>query len=207
MHTLRDDEAELIARSQSGDASAFNELVLCYEGSAYNLAFRMLGDPDTAADITQEAFIAAFRNIHTFRGGTSFRAWLLRITTNLVYDYWRWRRRHPGESLDGLNDEENPPTSTALNTLASTTLESNPEALLLNQELQAVIQQGLETLAPEQRLAVILCDIEGLPYEEIATVTHTTLGTVRSRIARGRARLRAYLAHHQELLPRQFRLP
>jgi RNA polymerase sigma-70 factor (ECF subfamily) len=206
MQSLRDDEGKLIARSQCGDLEAFNELVLRYQGSTYNLALRMLGDADTAADLTQEAFIAAFRNLQTFRGGTSFRAWLLRITTNLVYDHWRRRRHYVTESLDRLNDEEESATASIVETLTTAQPEGNPEAALLARELQELIQQGLAQLPPEQRLAVVLCDIEGLSYEEIAAVMGVALGTVRSRIARGRGHLRAFLVAHQELLPRQFRL-
>ncbi|MBE3567711.1 MAG: sigma-70 family RNA polymerase sigma factor [Thermogemmatispora sp.] len=208
MHARPDaDEVELLARSQSGDVNAFNELVLRYQSSVYNVALRMLGDADLAADITQDTFLAAFRHLATFRGGTAFRSWLLRITTNLIYDHWRRQRRHPDESLEAARDEDDPQSPATLAQLASSALEANPELYLLHQELQELIQRGLAELPPEQRLAVILCDIEGLPYEEIAAVTHTTLGTVRSRIARGRARLRTYLARYQELLPRQFRSP
>ncbi|WP_376796992.1 sigma-70 family RNA polymerase sigma factor [Thermogemmatispora sp.] len=199
------DEAELLAQSQRGDVSAFNELVLRYQSSVYNVALRMLGDADLAADITQETFLSAFRHLSTFRGGTAFRSWLLRITTNLVYDHWRRQRRHPEESLETASEEDDPQPSLTLAQLASSELEANPEQYLLHRELQELLQRGLAELPPEQRLALILCDIEGLSYEEIATVMHTMLGTVRSRIARGRARLRAYLARHQELLPRQFR--
>ncbi len=201
----REDEAQLIERSQNGDLNAFNELVLFYQPIVYNLVSRMIGDPDTASDVAQDAFLSAFRNIHTFRGGTSFRAWLLRIASNLACDHWRRVQRHPSESLDSFGDEDEPYNTSALNTLAVTELDENPEAFLLNQELQDLIQHGLEQLPLDQRLAVVLCDIQGLSYEEIAASTQTTLGTVRSRIARGRARLRAYLARHEELLPRRFR--
>jgi RNA polymerase sigma-70 factor (ECF subfamily) len=201
----RDEEEQLIARSQRGDVSAFNQLVLSYQQIAYTVAFRMLGDADTAADITQEAFIAAFRSISTFRGGSSFRAWLLRITSNLVCDHWRHVQRHPAESLEELTDEEESPSGSVLSSLAATDLEENPEASLLKRELQELIQRGLQALPLDQRVAVVLCDVQGLSYEEIAAVTQATLGTVRSRIARGRARLRNYLSSHRELLPRSYR--
>ncbi|MDQ2902396.1 MAG: sigma-70 family RNA polymerase sigma factor [Chloroflexota bacterium] len=203
---LRDDETRLISRSQGGDVQAFNELVLQYQQHVYNLVFRMLGDRDMAADITQDAFIAAFRNIQSFRGGSSFRAWLLRIASNLVCDHWRRVQRHPTESLDGFTDEDEPHTSSVLSSLAAPGLDNNPEEHLLNQEVQGLIQQALEQLPLDQRLAVVLCDVQGLSYEEVATATQSTLGTVRSRISRGRARLRTYLQRHEELLPRSFRL-
>src|SRR2546421_6134124 len=95
---VRDDEEQLIARSQRGDVSAFNELIVHYQKMTYGAIFRMLGNADLAADITQDTFIAAFRGISSFRGGSSFRAWLLRIASNLVYDHWRRTQRHPAES-------------------------------------------------------------------------------------------------------------
>jgi RNA polymerase sigma-70 factor (ECF subfamily) len=202
---VRDEEEQLIARSQRGDVNAFNQLVLNYQQVAYTVAFRMLGDADTAADITQDVFIAAFRSISTFRGGSSFRAWLLRITSNMVCDHWRRVHRHPAESLEVLTDEEELHPGSVLSSLAATGLDENPEASLLNQELQELIQSGLQELPLDQRVAVVLCDVEGLSYEEIATATQATLGTVRSRIARGRARLRNYLVNHRELLPRNYR--
>jgi len=203
---VRDDEEQLIARSQRGDVHAFNQLVLHYQQTLYSVVFRMLGDPDTAADVTQDAFLAAFKGISSFRGGSSFRAWLLRIGSNMACDYWRRTRRHPAESLEELTAEDETHAPSMLNALATTGVEGNPEDILLNQELQALIQRGLEELTLEQRVAVVLCDIEGLSYEEVAAATQTSLGTVRSRISRGRARLRGYLQEHKELLPRRYRL-
>lgn len=204
--STRDDEEELIARSQHGDIHAFNQLVLCYQQTTYSFILRMLGNPDVAADVTQDTFIAAFRGIASFHQGSSFRAWLLRIASNMVYNYWRRVQRRPAESLDQLANEEESRGINLLNTLAATGLDQNPEERLLNQELQALLQRGLQALPPDQRTAIILCDIEGLSYEEIAESTQAALGTVRSRIARGRARLRAYLIQHRELLPRPYRL-
>ncbi len=201
-----DGEEELIARSQRGEVAAFNQLVLHYQSIVYGAVYRLLGDPDTAADVTQDAFIAAFRGISSYRGGSSFRAWLLRIASNMACDHWRRVRRHPAESLEFLTEEDETPSSEALKALADSSAEGNPEEMLLTQELQSAIQQGLEQLPLDQRVAVVLCDIEGLSYEEIADSTQTSLGTVRSRISRGRSRLRAYLKQHAELLPRNYRL-
>jgi RNA polymerase sigma-70 factor (ECF subfamily) len=202
----RDDELELVARSQRGDVNAFNQLVLHYQQATYGIVFRMLGDRDVAADVTQDAFIAAFRNIESFRGGASFRSWLLRIASNAACDYWRRTQRHPTESLDVHADDDEPYAANVLSSLVAVGQEANPEEHLLNLELQELIQHGLQELPLDQRLAVVLCDVQGLSYEEIAATTSTTLGTVRSRIARGRARLRSYLHKHQELLPRGYRL-
>ena len=203
---LREDEAQLILRSQQGDISAFNQLVLQYQQAVYNVALRMLGERESAADVTQETFIAALRAIQTFRAGSSFRAWLLRIASNQACDQWRRTHRHVQESLDSLTDEDEPHTDSILSTLIATGDQVNPEESLLTHELQELISRGLQTLPLEQRIAVILCDVQGLSYDEIAQTTVATLGTVRSRIARGRVRLRDYLYQHRELLPRSYRL-
>jgi RNA polymerase sigma-70 factor (ECF subfamily) len=204
---VRDDEDQLIARSQQGDLEAFNQLILSYQQTAYGAVYHLVGNADVTADITQDAFIAAFRNIQSFRPGSSFRSWLLRIASNMAVDHWRRVQRHPLESLDELTDEDELHSANELSALVETNQEHNPEAVLLNQELQEVIQRGLQLLPLEQRVAVILCDIQGFSYDEVATATDTSLGTVRSRIARGRARLRRYLDKYGELLPRQYRLP
>ena len=202
----RDDEEQLIARSQHGDIEAFNQLVLHYQQAVYGVAFRMLGNRDIAADVTQDAFLAAFKGIASYRGGTSFRAWLLRVASNMACDSWRRTQRRPAESLDALTEDDEPHAPTLLGALVVTDIESNPEAMLLSQELQELLLHGLETLPLDQRVAVVLCDIEGLSYDEIAALTQTTPGTVRSRIARGRKRMRDYLVAHRELLPRSYRL-
>lgn len=203
---VREEEALLVARSQSGDVNAFNQLVLHYQQTVYNVILRMLGDRDTSADVAQETFIAAYRAIQSFRGGSSLRAWLLRIATNQACDHWRRTNRHPVDSLDSVMDEGEPHGVGLPGTLVTTEQAANPEEFLLNQELQVLIQKGLQELPLDQRVAVVLCDVQGLSYEEIAASTQTSLGTVRSRIARGRARLRDYLYKHRELLPRNYRL-
>ncbi len=203
-----DDENKLIARSQQGDVDAFNRLVMHYQQTLYGTVFRLLGNTETAADVTQDAFISAFKAIHTYRGGSSFRAWLLRIGTNLSWDHWRRVQRHPLESLEALTDEDNLHSRNAStpDAFAMTGIAGNPEESLLALELQELLQQGLQELPLDQRTAVVLCDIQGFSYEEVAQTTQTTLGTVRSRISRGRARLRHFLDAHRELLPRDYRL-
>ena len=198
----QDKEEQLITRSQQGDIDAFNQLVSSYQQLVYNTIFRLLGDYDAASDLTQDTFIAALRAIKTYRGGASFRAWLLRIGTNLTHDHWRRLQRRRTSSLDEVDEE----AVSHLQSLASAELSEDPEEYILTRELQDLLQQGLTKLTLEQRMAVILCDIQGLAYEEVAQITQTTLGTVRSRISRGRSRLRDYLDEHKELLPRDYRL-
>jgi len=187
------DENELIRGSKEGDLDSFNRLVESYQRMAYNLALRMLGHSHAAEDATQEAFLSAWRSIGSFRGG-NFRAWLLRITTNVCRDHLRKLKRHPLTSLDAMPLEPEGLSSS-----------ESPEDYVLRREIGEHIQRGLASLPLEQRLTVILSDIQGLSYEEIAQVMGCSLGTVRSRLSRGRAQLRDYLVE-RELFPRKFRL-
>jgi RNA polymerase sigma-70 factor (ECF subfamily) len=199
-----DIEALLIARSRRKDTAAFNQLILMHQQAVYTLAYRMLGDPENAADVTQESLFAAYRAIESFRGG-SFRSWLLRITSNACFDHWRRARRRPAESLEALTEQPTDHDEGLAQQFADDD-RWNPETVVMHVELQAYIQAALLRLPLEQRLAVVLSDIQGLSYEEIATMTGTNLGTVKSRIARGRAQLRNHLQRHAELLPRPYRL-
>jgi RNA polymerase sigma-70 factor, ECF subfamily len=203
-HTEPDDEA-LIARSQRGEVAAFNLLVARYQDIAYALAYRMLGDTEAAADVTQDGFVAAFRAIRSFRGGP-FRAWLLRIISNGCHDYWRVQKRRPTVSLDALTDADpdGEPPHAPLGLLAAGAT-WDPETTALRGELIALIERALLTLPAEQRLAVVLSDVQGFAYDEIALIMATSLGTVKSRIARGRAHLRDALRAHAELLPAALR--
>ncbi len=178
-------------------------LVMRYQSAAYGLALRMLGDADAAADVTQDAFFAAFRNIGSFRGA-SFRAWLLRIVSNGCYDYWRAQGRRPAESLDALlTGGDDAPGSAAEPTLARALSDEtwNPEGAALRAEMVAAIEAAVLRLAPDQRLVIILSDIQGMSYEDIARVAEIPLGTVKSRIARARVRLREMLLGQPELFP------
>jgi RNA polymerase sigma-70 factor (ECF subfamily) len=191
------DESALVAAAQGGDREAFNRLVLHYQSLAYNVAYRVVGDGAAAADATQAAFFSAYRALPRFRGG-SFKAWLMRIVTNKCYDQLRAKRRHPTASLDAdpdLEGEEWVVDET-----------ERPEAYVVRQELGRVIQQGLETLPRAQRTVVVLADIQGMSYDEIAAVTRVSLGTVKSRLNRGRRKLRDFLLEHVELLPARYRL-
>ena len=199
------DDAALVARSQRGDVAAFNCLVERYQESAYGLALRMLGEPETAADVTQDAFLSAFRHIGTFRGA-SFRPWLLRIVSNACYDYWRARARRQTTSLDALVDAEPEDEGTGGHVPAAMMDEQwDPERTALRSELVALIQAALLEIPMEQRLALVLSDIQGMSYEEIADVMQTSLGTVKSRISRARGRMRDVLRAHGELLPHTYR--
>ncbi|WP_026369692.1 sigma-70 family RNA polymerase sigma factor [Kallotenue papyrolyticum] len=191
------DEAQLISESQRGDVQAFNLLVERYQTRVYNLAYRMLGDADLAADVAQDTFLSAYRNIRRYRGGV-FAAWLLRIATNACYDVLRARQRRPTTSINALlEDEERAPRQFEDPGEA-------PDERSLRNELADEIQRALGMLDADQRLAIILSDIQGYSYDEISAVTGWPLGTVKSRLSRGRAHLRAIL-RQGELLPARFR--
>jgi RNA polymerase sigma-70 factor (ECF subfamily) len=192
------DEVQAIQAAQNGDLAAFNRLVMAYQGMAYNVAYRIVGDADAAADACQEAFLSAFKGIQKFRGG-SFKSWLLRIVTNACYDQLRYKGRRPANSLEEV--AENPDYSPRL-----VNGRERPEEHALRQELSGVIQAGIKTLSPDQRTVLVLSDIQGFAYQEIADITGISLGTVKSRLSRARTKLRDYLREYQELLPAQYRL-
>ncbi len=194
---MTEPEEELVQRARRGDLEAFNRLVLAYQGQVYALAYRLLGDADSAADAAQEAFFSAFQHIARFRKG-SFRAWLLRITANFCYDVLRKRRTHPQASLESLS------TNLEVRLPAGEPGE-DPTAQAEQEELSQEIQRALNTLPPEQRAVIVLCDIEEFPYDQAARTLGISLGTLKSRLSRGRARLREYFWERRELLPASMR--
>jgi len=193
------DEKVLIDAARRGDVCSFNQLVLSYQSMAYNVAYRILGDRDAATDAAQDAFLSAFKAIGKFRGG-SFKAWILRIVTNACYDQLRLKQRRPTASLDALLVAEPTPIQFL------TDPGESPEEYALRQELSRVIQVGIGTLPPEQRVALVLSDVQGLSYQEIAEATGASLGTVKSRLNRARGKLRDFLLEQRELLPSRYRL-
>lgn len=201
--TLREeiDEQSLIASAQRGNLDAFNELVLAYQDQVHNLAYRILGDPASASDATQEAFISAYQNIKGFRGEypSSFKSWLMRIVSNACYDELRRRKRQPAMSIEDfeIDEEANP-------ALVSET--EGPEEYAEREAMAHVLETGIQELPPDQRVTLVMADVEGVSYQEIAEATDAPLGTVKSRLARARAKLRDYLREQGELLPTQYRL-
>jgi RNA polymerase sigma-70 factor (ECF subfamily) len=193
------DEQQLIQAAQRGELNAFNELVLHYQNRVFNLAYRIMGDEDSAADATQEAFISAYQAINGYRGG-SFRAWLMRIVTNACYDELRRRKRRPTSSLEALYVTDAAPGEPLVDSL------EGPEAFAQRQDLNRALQAGMQTLPAEQRVALVLSDVQGYNYQEIASITGASLGTVKSRLSRARAKMRDYLLTQGELLPAMYRL-
>ncbi|WIG61425.1 MAG: RNA polymerase sigma factor RpoE [Ktedonobacterales bacterium] len=195
-------ERELVERSQRGDRDAFNRLVEYYQAGAYALALRMVGDADAAADITQDAFFSAYRAIGSFRG-SSFRAWLFRIVSNGCYDHFRAQARRPAVSLEAALEEDGDGDAYGHGSdwhMPKSLIDPtwDPERATLRGETIQRIEAAMQKLPPEQRLALILSDIQGLSYDEIARVMDTSLGTVKSRIARARAHMRGILLRQGE---------
>ena len=195
------DEPALIQAAKQGDLDAFNRLVLVYQDMLYNQAYRVIGEPATAEDATQDAFIAAFRKIKTFRGG-SFKAWLLRIVTNACYDELRRRKRRPTTPLEPYNQDNEEIESP---TWLSDTTES-PEQAAIRSDMRAALHRCLGELSQDFRTIVILVDIQGLDYAEASNVIGKPLGTVKSRLARARFRMQNCLKQYWELLPQPYRL-
>ena len=182
------DESELVTELQAGSETAFDWLVTHYHGPVYNLILSMLGDTSDAADGTQEVFLKAFRGIRCFRQGSSLKTWLYRIALREALNHKRWFKRHlqKNVSIDAEPEEGRNPIE--IEDLAAT-----PFDQLAAHEIQHAVQQALQEIPQVFRGAVVLRDLEGLSYEEIAEVLECSVGTVKSRILRGRRALKELL--------------
>lgn len=179
----------LIERARTGDLSAFNDLVELYQDQLFALVARMVPDRDQASDAVQEAFFSAYRNLAGFRGG-SVKSWLNRICVNAAMDAQRARRRRPAQPYPELEDESwQPPAGE----------EADPERQVMTAERTRVLREAMTRITDDQRAAIVLFDVEGYDYAEIAEMTGVSLGTVKSRIHRGRLALRALLEDRMEL--------
>jgi len=194
-------EEALIQDAQAGSLDAFNALVLHYQDSVFNTALRILGDEDLASDATQEAFLSAFRSITSFRGG-SFKAWLMRTVTNACYDELRRQKRRPSVPLEPETEDGEEIDSPRW--LADPDM--SPEQKAEADEVEHAIQHCLNNLPIEFKTVVVMADIQGMDYSEVAIAVRVPLGTIKSRLARARLRLRECLQGFSELLPATFRL-
>ena len=179
-------DTDPLRRAQAGDVAAFNVLVLRHQDAAYSLALRFLGSPQAAEDVTQEAFLRAYRHLGRFRG-ERFRPWLLSIVANAARDELRRQRRHPQRSLEQARADPELPAFDPPDPGPT------PEAEALRGELRADLEQALRTLPDDWRLIVLLSDVHRLSYEEVAEAAGVPVGTVKSRLSRARARLRDVL--------------
>lgn len=180
------DEHNLIELARSGNQDAFRTLVETHQSMVYTLAYRMVSNPDDAADLTQEVFLSLWRNLSSFQGKSALSTWLYRLTTNAAIDFLRKQKRRPTISLTVEEDEEDReldiPDKTA-----------SPQQELERQELRRAVREGLSALSPDHRQILLLREMEGLSYQEIANILDLEEGTVKSRIARARLALRDYL--------------
>lgn len=183
----REQEYLIVQQVLKGDANAFEELVLEYEKKVYNVALRIVGNSEDAADMTQEAFIKAYNSLASFRGDSKFSVWLTRIVSNLCLDFLRSRSRRPTVSLsvedDGGDDVQ----------LDIADNSQSPEELLERSLTRESVRRGLQALPDDYREILLLREIQGLSYDEIAAALDIEVGTVKSRIFRGRKKLCDYL--------------
>ena len=182
-------EQELVRAAAGGDTEAFERLVETYENKIYTLALRMSGSPDDAGDIAQEAFLAAWRGLPAFRGEAGFATWLYRLASNAAIDYLRRQRKQRGEL--SLDDEELG--------LDAVDAGPGPQDAAEGEEVRSAVAAGLGALSEGHRQVLVLREIQGLSYEEIADVLEVDLGTVKSRISRARTALRKILLENGNL--------
>ena len=183
----RKEEAALVQRIQNGDADAFAVLMEEYQKKVYLLALRTVGNPQDAEDMTQEAFLRAYRSIHSFRGDSKLSVWLYRLTTNLCIDLLRSRGRKPTVSLTVEDNDED------TQELDVTDERYDPEEIFQRRELQRAVQRGLASLPEDYRVILVLRELEGLSYAEIGEVLGLEEGTVKSRLFRARKKLCKFL--------------
>lgn len=186
----------LIGALQEGREDAYETLILRFQQPVYNLICRLLSEPSDAADIVQEVFLKIFRNIRSFRGNSSLKTWIYRIAVNEAHNHRRWFSRHQKQEVGLLGDEVTRGYQDSLSDPGRT-----PFELTLDHETRALVEEALAKLNPNFRAAVVLRDIEDLSYEEIAVVLELSLGTVKSRILRGRESLRKILEGQLEPEP------
>ncbi|MEG0778127.1 MAG: sigma-70 family RNA polymerase sigma factor [Oscillospiraceae bacterium] len=184
----REEESELVLQAQSSDSDSFEKLVLYNQTKVYNLALRMVGNPDDAFDMSQEAFIKAYNSLGSFRGDSRFSVWLYRLTTNVCLDFLRSEGRKSHNSLTFMGDDED-----------SKELEIpddrfSPETLVEKKELRERLSHGLMRLPKDYRAILLLREIDGLSYDEIAAALSLEEGTVKSRIFRARKKLCSILS-------------
>jgi RNA polymerase sigma-70 factor (ECF subfamily) len=184
-------ESEFIERLKRGEAAAYEELVAERSGEIYGLLFRLTENSEEARDLTQETFLRAFQSIGRFRGEADLRTWIYRIAINQARNRWRWWRRRRRDSTVSLDATQGQSNQTLIATLAETS--ENPEQQTLAHERESALRSALQKVGRAYRETLILRDIEGFTYEEIATTLGINVGTVKSRLARGRQELRTRL--------------
>ena len=184
-------ETQFIERLRAGEAAAFNRLVEERSGDVYALLYRLTEDAEEARDLTQETFLRAFQSISRFRGEADLRTWLYRIAINQARNRWRWWRRRRREATVSLDNQDGDGLS--IGSRLRDVTRADPEQEAISRERETILRAALRSLTRSYREAVILRDIEGFSYEEVAATLSISVGTVKSRLARGRAELRRKL--------------
>ncbi len=190
-------EQRLVAALQEGEESAYETLIVLYQQPVYNLVFRLMNEPSDTADVVQEVFLKVFRNIHSFRSNSSLKTWMYRIAVNEAHNHRRWFSRHQRQEVALSSSDD----MTKSYEEKLTDPGRSPYDLASGGEIRALVEEALAQLSPKFRTAVVLRDIEDLGYEEIATILDISLGTVKSRILRGREALRKLLEARLEPEP------
>src|SRR5438093_1609335 len=188
------EESLFVLRLKANEDAAYDELVRVYHASIFHVAYRMLGDSAEASDVVQEIFLKVFRNISGFKGEAALKTWIFRIAFSEILNRLRWWKRRHRFSTVSLDDQTNGNGSGPQYTVASTG--PNPEQALQSKEQEAAIQQALGRLSREHRSIIVLRDIEGFSYNEIADVLGVSIGTVKSRLARARGDLKKSLMRY-----------
>jgi RNA polymerase sigma-70 factor (ECF subfamily) len=192
--------AELVTRAKGGDSLAFDRLVELHAPAVYNLAVRVTHSREEAEDCVQEAFVRAFAGLRNFRGEAAFSTWLYRVALNVAREAAKKRARRPLPATDLMSEDSDDPPDLGRMDLPEGNDRDDPESAVVADEKRAVVLRALRSLPEHYREVVILYDLQGLSYEEIATVLSTRIGTVKSRLNRGRLALKEALTEHLELL-------
>jgi RNA polymerase sigma-70 factor (ECF subfamily) len=191
------EDRRLISSLQAGDENAYEQLIARFQTPVYSLAWRLLNDPADASDVVQEVFLKIFRNVGSFRGDSTLRTWVYRIAVNEAHNRRRWLFRHRrgetgiDENFDDGEGRERPLTDSG----------ETPFDFTMNREAQLLLEEGLAAINPVFRAALVLREVEDMSYEEIAAILEVSMGTVKSRIMRGREALRKYLSNRLESSP------
>ena len=199
MNPLHPPDEILVDKSKNGDLNAFEELVRRYEGRVYSMAYRFMGNHADAVDLAQEGFIRLYQNLPGFRGDSSFSTWMYRVVANACRDELRRRQRQRNVSLDEMAES-------AGGNIPVPSMEVSPEESAERNELQEYVQMCLNSLSEEHRLILIMREMQGLSYEEIADTLDCSLGTVKSRLNRARHALKDRVTMHRELFNGDYRL-
>ncbi len=196
---MSDNEKALLEKAKNGDLDAFEKLIEGYQKKVFNIVYRMIGNPDDASELTQEVFIRVFRSIGSFKEESQFSTWIYKIATNICLDELRKQKKHKVISLDEEIKSDDGEMKRQIEDD-----KPQPDIIAERNELKKTVRNAILALPDEYRLVIIMRDIKGLSYEEIARITKCPEGTVKSRINRARKALKAILCSKRELLNEEY---